>query len=274
MEIFSIGDIHGQAHLLDACLTEIARLPRIPGIERIVLFLGDLVDRGPDSLGAVRLALDAPARCLADRAVLLPGNHELMLIDVLDGDHPQLWIGNGGSTVLSEIDHGWRGRHVDDSRELLRDALPDTFEQTIRDAPSHMRFGDLLFVHAGLDPYEKDAIHLERRRPVSDQHWAWIRNEFLTWQGGWDIDPETGVRMTGPTVVVHGHTPALRSDLSGDPRDLEPLEGIDTHRAVCLDAGAAYRPRIGWARFWRDGEASFMQIHATYTAEPTGGWLP
>ncbi|SEQ70904.1 hypothetical protein SAMN05428995_106142 [Loktanella sp. DSM 29012] len=52
---------------------------------------------------------------------------------------------------------------------------------------------------------------------MDDTHWATIRHEFTTWDGGWDIDAE-GRPTKGPTVVVHGHTPAIRTSLSETQR--------------------------------------------------------
>ncbi|HYA72704.1 MAG TPA: metallophosphoesterase, partial [Roseiarcus sp.] len=56
VEIFAIGDIHGRADLLAALLEEAAREPR-RAPRRAIVFLGDLIDRGPDSLGAIDLAI-------------------------------------------------------------------------------------------------------------------------------------------------------------------------------------------------------------------------
>ncbi|WP_299823119.1 hypothetical protein, partial [uncultured Jannaschia sp.] len=135
----------------------------------------------------------------------------------------------------------------------------------IRAAPSHLRIGDLICVHAGLDPCTPDDIHLARDRPVDDDtHWAWIRNESLTWQGGWDVDPETGQRWIGPTVVVHGHTPAVRTSLAETTGELPQMDGVEDYRAICLDAGAAYRPQLGWARFAREGEKSVGRIGVVF----------
>src|SRR5271163_2362827 len=77
-EIFAIGDIHGRSDLLAALLDEAAREPRRADA-RTVVFLGDLIDRGPDSLGAIDLAIEARERIGADRAIGLMGNHETMM---------------------------------------------------------------------------------------------------------------------------------------------------------------------------------------------------
>ncbi|WP_299844276.1 metallophosphoesterase [uncultured Jannaschia sp.] len=267
LEVFAIGDIHGQADLLAGCLEVIARTPRALGTERLVVFLWDIIDRGPDSLRAIDLAMDAAHVANADQSVLLPGNHELALLEAIDHD-PETWLANGGKTVMREIDPQWDRTPWRHARELLRTAIPRRYVVAIETAPSHLRIGDLLFVHAGLAPCTPDDIHLARNCPVDDDtHWAWIRNEFLTWQGGWDVDPETGQRWIGPTVVVHGHTPAVRTSLAETTDELPQMDGVEDYRAICLDAGAAYRPQLGWARFFREGEKSVGRIGVVFV-----GW--
>ena len=266
-EVVAIGDVHGQADLLAACLDRIARAPRPPGTDRLVVFLGDLIDRGPDSLRAIDLTMDAARLAHADRVVLLPGNHELALLDALDGN-VEPWLAIGGKTVMQEVDPKWERRPWRQARERLRAAIPETFAAAIRAAPSHLRIGDLLCVHAGLDPSVPDDIHLARDRPMDDLHWAAIRHESLSWQGGWDVDAVTGQRWRGPTVVVHGHTPAIRTSLSKTTAELEQMDGVEGYRAICLDAGAAYRPQLGWARFAREGEVSVGRIGVVFTWPP------
>src|SRR5271155_4522451 len=77
-EIFAVGDIHGRTDLLAALIDEAAREPKRRE-KRAIVFLGDLVDRGPDSLGAIDLAIGAAARIGADEEIALMGNHEAMM---------------------------------------------------------------------------------------------------------------------------------------------------------------------------------------------------
>ena len=70
--------------------------------------------------------------------------------------------------------------------------------------------------------------------------------------------------MRGPTVIVHGHTPAIRTSLSETHVELSQMDGIDGDRTICLDAGAASRPQIGWARFWVENDRSMVEISATF----------
>ncbi|WP_121632099.1 metallophosphoesterase [Tropicibacter alexandrii] len=260
LDLFFIGDVHGRAGALSACLQALDAVERHPGRQRNIVFFGDLIDRGPDSLGAVRLAMSAGG--IDDDVRVLPGNHELLLLDVLAGHPPGEWVVNGGLKVMNEVDRGWRDLRWPDALTALRAAIPAGFEERLRAAPSHLQFGDVLCVHAGLHPHMPPDEHLERARPHrhNDQHWATIRSPFLNWQGGWNWDGEH--YGWGDTVVVHGHTPAVRMSLLTDPDGLQPCDGIDTHRTLCLDAGATTRDQIAWAQIWSEGSQAMVQVHA------------
>src|SRR5271156_4518263 len=102
-EGFAVGDIHGRSDLLVALIDEAAREPKLRD-KRTIVFLGDFVDRGSDSLGAIELAMGAKARVGADEAIALMGNHEAMMRLALDPETPwddaidafDTWLGNGG----------------------------------------------------------------------------------------------------------------------------------------------------------------------------------
>ena len=223
----------------------------------------DLIDRGPDSIGAVNAALAAGSVTGADHVVMLPGNHELDFLKELDGNNTVLWFQNGGRTVMEEVDPDWRSRAWDELLPDLVAAFPEDWIDGIRAAPSHLIIGDLLFVHAGIDPHADRAAFLARDKPLDDMHWATIRNEFLTWTKGWDQN-EAGALTRGPTVIVHGHTPAIRTSLRETRVDLSQMDGIEGYRTICLDTGAASRPQIGWARFWVEEGRSMVEINATF----------
>src|SRR5271156_473939 len=84
-EILAVGDIHGRSDLLAALIDEAAREPKLRE-KRALVFLGDLVDRGPDSLGAIDIAIGAAARIGADEDIGLMGNHEAMMRLALDAE--------------------------------------------------------------------------------------------------------------------------------------------------------------------------------------------
>jgi serine/threonine protein phosphatase 1 len=245
-QLFAIGDVHGQAGALSIALDAIARIPRI-GLPRRLVFLGDLIDRGPDSLGAVRLAMGASDRARVDEVILLPGNHELLMIDgLLDpqefmGD----WLDIGGDAVIQEADPGCTARKLTDLAEIARAAFDPAFLTAMTSGPTFHRTGELLLVHAGLAPgVEAEKFLAQGRFGSSGEHWAWIREPFLDWEFGWGPDRSW--------AVIHGHTPAVnrRTKLAGFSG---AADRVQTRRRLCLDAGAAYgHPQVGWAEFGLD----------------------
>lgn len=263
-EIFAIGDVHGRARALRSCLSEIASQPRTKGVRRTIIFLGDILDRGPASLEAVDLVVRARELARADEVHLLPGNYELMYADAIAGA-PSLWLMNGGIDVMDEVDRDWRSLPWADAMRAVEARMPSGFTDLIRGAPSHLRIGDILFVHAGLDPYSAPDIHLDRHRPHADNdlHWAWIRRSFLEWSGGWTWEPVSHQYGWGDALVVHGHSPVITQPMSAGASSLAACDVVDQCRRVCLDAGSARLDQIAWAHFFRVEATTMMQISAS-----------
>ncbi len=213
VEVFAIGDLHGRTDLLRALLDEAALEPRRRE-RRVLVFLGDLVDRGPDSLGTIDLAIGGAAVIRADEAVFLMGNHEAMMRLALDPRSPwdhalealQTWLRNGGGAVVREfarfdaVPHG-----PEELLTIIRVALPERIRLWLGGLQANWRSDGALFVHAGVNPN----IELERflSRPWNtplcdldeDMHWAWVRWPFL--------EASPGKDGFGGYFVVHGHTP-------------------------------------------------------------------
>jgi serine/threonine protein phosphatase 1 len=213
VEVFAIGDIHGRPDLLLALLDEAAREPRRRE-RRVIVFLGDLIDRGPDSLGAIDLAVGARERIHADESVMLMGNHEAMLRLVLDPATPWEaaldalihWLRNGGTAVAEQfVDLNDALKDPEDFLTVLRVAAPPGLRNWLFSLRPWRRSADLLFVHAGVNPAEPLAAFLARPWNVplaeleADRHWAWVRRPFLEAEP--DEDGFSGL------FVVHGHTP-------------------------------------------------------------------
>jgi serine/threonine protein phosphatase 1 len=212
-EIVAVGDMHGRSDLLDALLDEAAREPR--RLERrIVVFLGDLVDRGPDSLGVIDRARGAAARIGAGESVALMGNHEAMMRLAVDPATPpddaldalDAWLANGGDRVIAEFARFRRPpASSEDVLEVVRATLPDRVRVWLAALRPNWRSGDLLFVHAGVNPAEALDAFLAAPWNVplasldSERHWSWVRWPFL------EHDPGAG-GWSG-LFVVHGHTP-------------------------------------------------------------------
>ncbi|MBO9712659.1 metallophosphoesterase family protein [Sphingomonas sp.] len=204
---YAIGDIHGRLDLLDAMLDRIDAVERSrsPAKTWIVL-LGDLIDRGPDSAGVInRLRTREWGRLLP---VFLLGNHEEMMLRVL-GDEPWLvtdWMTHGGFECAQSygVPVGkLASLSAEQAAELLRAHIPPEDVAFVQQFADSFRFGDYLFVHAGIRP----GIPLERQKT---QDLRWIRADFLD-----------AVRDDG-LIVVHGHT------ISKMPDEAPGRIGIDT----------------------------------------------
>ena len=180
----AIGDIHGCL----AQLTKLMELVHPAAVDRIV-FLGDYVDRGPDSAGVIDYLIEFAEAF--PKTVFLRGNHEQMFLDYLDGLDPAMFLMNGGRQTLDSYrDRGmWP---IPSSHRRFLDSLRYYFESA-----QH------IFVHAGLRP----GIPLAGQ---TDFDMLWIRGEFIESNDDW-----------GKTVV-YGHTP-LKEPLLGDRRI-----GVDT----------------------------------------------
>ena len=191
--LYAIGDIHGRADLLENLLRRIeedARTDRAG--KKTLAFLGDYVDRGPDSCGVVEMLIaDLPQGFAAH---FLKGNHEALLLGFLDDpltlDH---WLLNGGAETMASygVDIGGLDR-LNASPQAWRDAfaavLPETHLGFFKDLELSLAVGDYLFVHAGVRP----DVPLDAQ---VEADLIWIRAPFLDW-------PEPFGKM-----VVHGHTP-------------------------------------------------------------------
>lgn len=206
--VYAIGDVHGCADRLDALHAAIvADAATRSAKRRVLVWLGDYVDRGPDSRGVIERLLAPPP---GFETVALKGNHEQFLLDFLaDPSIGPHWMMNGGAETLASygipIMDGcyFRADRWDALSRALREALPPAHRRLLdRLRPSH-REGDYLFVHAGIRP----GTTLDEQE-LDDL--IWIRGEFLF------SEADHGA------IVVHGHT------ISDDPQIRPNRIGIDT----------------------------------------------
>jgi serine/threonine protein phosphatase 1 len=237
VEILAIGDIHGRADLLAVLIDEAAREPRLRE-KRAIVFLGDLVDRGPDSLGAIDLAIGAAARIGADEGITLMGNHEAMMRLALDLqtawgealDSLVTWIANGGDRTVAEfVEADKAPSDLDGLLAAARASLPQRVRGWLASLRASWRSGDILFVHAGVNPRVKlDAFlavpwNTPLSRLVEERHWAWVRWPFLEYR--------PGRKGFSGLFVVHGHTP---NDARHDPSHEHQIKRFRLN----LDAGS------------------------------------
>jgi serine/threonine protein phosphatase 1 len=207
MALFAVGDVHGCARTLAALLDRIG-----PGRDDTVVFVGDYVDRGPDSRGTIDHLI---ALASHTDAVFLRGNHEALLLSSYDRttdalvDDPEtlaLWYANGGEAAL----RSYPGRAVSPEHlAFLRATV------LYHDTP------DFFFVHAGLHPAHSITENL---RYGTAETFLWTREHLRV--------PEA--RRAWEKPVVCGHTPHA--------------EPISEPRLLMIDTGCVFahrRPDLG-----------------------------
>jgi serine/threonine protein phosphatase 1 len=191
--IYAIGDIHGERALLDQLLHRIAEDVAIRGAGQAatIIFMGDYIDRGPDSRGVLERLSAAPPPGMQWR--FLRGNHEQALLDFLENpEATATWLRFGGVETLASYGVLAPPGTLDPRRlravaDMLAERLPPRHLAFLQASEMMVVIGDYVFVHAGIDP----ALPLDQQRPAD---LLWMREGF--------IDRPIG----GNHVVVHGHT--------------------------------------------------------------------
>lgn len=186
--VYAVGDIHGRLDLLEQAIDAIGRsATKFPAAsKRRIVFLGDYVDRGPDSAGTIEYLLNH--RFAEFAPTFLRGNHEQAMLDFLDAASPNpAWLNFGGVAALASYGIAAADRSVESIRDEMRDRVPSAHIDFLRRTEMSKSIGDYLFVHAGIRP----GIAIERQIP---QDFMWIREPFLSENKPFDFR------------VVHGHT--------------------------------------------------------------------
>jgi serine/threonine protein phosphatase 1 len=204
--VYAIGDIHGHEPLLRMLHARIAiDMAAYPERRKVLVYLGDYVDRGPQSRATIDLVLDADLP--ADETIHLLGNHEQTMLDfMVDPEGNRGWLSYGGIETLASygifldtMAHG-AGIGLDRVAGRLSAALPARHRRFLEGLASSHVEGDYLFVHAGVRP----GVPLDAQ---DREDLMWIRDEFL----------ESG--LDHGKVVVHGHSirrePEIRSNRIG-----------------------------------------------------------
>lgn len=215
--LYAIGDVHGQLRQLQALHAQVLEHFAAEGGGRgLLVHLGDLIDRGPDSRGvveAVRTLQAAPPPGL--EVITLRGNHEEMLLQAVaqrqDSRLLAHWLRNGGDQCLDSYARAHGLKH-----DVL-DCLDPEHVAWLAAAPlHHFEAGrNIVFVHAGIDPAQwpeaEPEVLLWTRSPKFFDDRSWPKRKAL--EG---------------LLVVHGHTPTADFFPEQRPRRLN------------LDTGAVY----------------------------------
>lgn len=211
--LYAIGDIHGHLDKLDRAL---ALIEADGGRDAEVIFVGDYIDRGPDSRGVIQRLIDG--RAAGRRWTCLKGNHDRMMEWFFEPEprhDPYLLVGYhwlherlGGTETLASYGVTIPERvRMNALQRTARPLVPDAHINFLRGLSIAVERGDLLFVHAGIRPGVTLASQTE-------EDLLWIREDFLNHTS------------SHPRLVIHGHTPGRANEHAG------------TH--VNLDGGAAY----------------------------------
>jgi serine/threonine protein phosphatase 1 len=235
---YVVGDIHGRLDLLEDLLAKIqADLQHRPASRTLLVFVGDLIDRGPSSAQVIERL--RTYRHGGIQPIFLLGNHEEILLRILDGESALItkWRWFGGSECLQSygLDPAELARlGEEDALEIVRAAIPREHVEFLESFGDSYRFGDYLFVHAGIRP----GVELEEQ---SEFDLRWIREPFLL------DDSDHGF------VVVHGHT------ISNKVEERPNRIGIDT---------GAYRTDVLTALAIEGDERWLLDTRHTEVAKP------
>lgn len=213
--VYAIGDIHGRNDLLNQLIEKIVADDQDRGdAESEIIFLGDLVDRGPDSSGVIETAMALKEQ--QGQVRFLMGNHEEVYLKAATGDEKAVKFFNrigGKETILSyEIS---MKEYMDLGHAELAERIPSLFPD------HHVKFveafedqiivGDYAFVHAGVRP----GIPLSEQEP---KDLRWIREEFLS------------AKEPHEKVIIYGHT--INTDV------------VEKSNRIGIDTGAYYSEKL------------------------------
>jgi serine/threonine protein phosphatase 1 len=162
-----IGDVHGHYEGLMTLLDAIA-----PTSDDKVYFLGDLIDRGPQSSQVVNFVKDSPYQSLL-------GNHEQMLLNILtNGQVPtpfvQAWLYSGGQATVASYEQA---------------TIPQDHLEWFKSLPTYLDLGDIFLTHAGVDP----SVPLEEQ---TAEQLCWVRDKFHSMETPYFSDK----------LIIVGHT--------------------------------------------------------------------
>ncbi|MFB2566645.1 metallophosphoesterase [Rhizobium sp. IMFF44] len=230
MPTYVIGDVHGRYDLLSALERKIfADAADLPG-RKLIIMLGDYIDRGPASAQVVGRLMAPPPNGF-DR-ICLTGNHEMAMLSYVDGEISlEDWVALGGDATLASygVDIPRLQQLYPKQKKLdtfIRTWLPDDHVNFLRRMPIMLDTPEVLFVHAGIDP-DRSIAHQQ------DDDLIFIRSRFYD-----SAQPL-------PKLIIHGHTPVQRAEVNG--------------LRLNLDTGAFYTDRLSAARLWQG------RIHITST---------
>lgn len=196
--IYVVGDIHGEIDLLKELHKKmLADATDGPTARILQIFLGDYIDRGPDSKGVVDWLLSAPPTDW--QRICLKGNHETMVHDFLDDSETlKRWQQLGGAQTLRSYGVGLSSPKKKVSPDNLRADFAKKISKEHRDfynnSPLFFEMGSYFFAHAGVRP--ELALQAQEEEDL-----LWIRDDFLQ------------SKLDFGKIIIHGHTPVSQPEM-------------------------------------------------------------
>ena len=232
-QVFAVGDIHGCKELLNVIHNKIIEASKNKEGEKLLIYLGDYIDREPDIKGTIQTLIDFQPENFTK--VFLLGNHEQMLLDFMAGKRNSLyiWLGNGGletlesygSDVNSYIDHSMELKDEELIRKQFTRLLPFSHKNFFNQLILNYEWGNYFFVHAGINP----DLPIEKQEKET-MLWTREKNFF-------------NPKMICSKIIVHGHT---------------PVEKIEKYPfRINLDTGSFYSGKLSCLKI-ENGKLSFL----------------
>ncbi|MEM6413068.1 MAG: metallophosphoesterase family protein [Pseudomonadota bacterium] len=231
LRLYAIGDIHGRSDLLHQILHGIERFEasKSDGKKYRLIFLGDYVDRGPDSKSVLDL-LTKLSHSTTD-TVFLKGNHEAGMLEFIKSAHESdRWLEWGGIETLESygVDAGLT-RSQDSMASDLAKAIPQSHLSFLEQLLLSYEAGDYYFAHAGVKP----GTPLKEQ---SERDLLWIRDEFHN----------TAPDQRPEKIVVHGHHPVKKP--------------LDAGWRIAVDTGAIWTGKLSAVRL-EGSKREFITVH-------------
>ncbi len=223
----AIGDVHGRLDLLQSLLDHIeSEAPTLPKV-----FVGDFIDRGPDSAAVLRHVMAMSERS-SPSVICLKGNHEAMFLDFVDTPEqggPQ-WLRNGGDKTLESFGVDppvdcLDGARLNSARDALVEQAGADLIAWVRSLPLAWQSGNVIVTHAGGDPSQPIEPRRSHgllwghpdflRKPRQDGNWI-VHGHFIVSIAGTEagrIAVDTGAYKTGrlSAAIIRNETPQFLS---------------------------------------------------------------
>ena len=208
--VLAVGDIHGMYDKLIKLMDAIHFTPE----EDLLLFLGDYIDRGPDSVKCVQYVYKLQ-HTYPDNVVCLLGNHEVMMssylmqkrgtYNTLIADYAESWLDNGGYATLQQLN-------------ALETEQREELDTWVTNLPVQYQYQEYFFCHAGIDPDVPLAVQ-------NEFDMLWLRQQW------WE-------HYKGEKTIVVGHTPVQKINKQTGQGRKQPKPLFFPNNIIMCDTGA------------------------------------